>query len=295
MPISKIKLVSVAAVLATALAAVAGCSSGGGAESSDGKPQIVVTTAFLADIVRPIAGDDADIVQLIPNGATPHSYSASAKDRATLEQADGLIAIGAGYEAGLPLDDSMAKRINVAELVGGAGSRPIDPHVWTDPSLMVRAAPIIARFLGDVDRAHAAAYNRRAGAEADALRKLDARIAKVLAVVPEPRRQLITSHDALSRFAAHYDFEVLATPFGLAPEAEASAARVAKVVQAAKSSDIPAVFSQKGDNPAVMRRIASEANVKVVDDLLVEGPGPGGRDYSSAMLHNARSIAGALR
>lgn len=282
------------AALCLATLVVSGCSLDGAAERNDGKPQVVVTTAFLADIVRPIAGDDADLIQLIPDGATPHSYSASAKDRATLEDADALVAVGAGYEAGLPLDDAKAKRLNVAERVGG-DAKPIDPHVWTDPSLMVTAAPEIGELLAEADPEHAAAYKRRAESQARALDRLDRHVAAILGTVPRSRRMLITSHDALSRFASRYGFQVLASPFGLSPEAQVSAVKITEVIGVAKSSGVPAVFSQKGDNPAVMKRIAEEAGVKVVDDLLVEGPGPGGRDYSAAMLHNARSIAEALR
>lgn len=290
------------------VAALSACSTPGASEESDGKPQVVVTTAFLADIVRPIAGEDADIVQLIPDGATPHSYSASAKDRATLEQADALVTIGAGYEAGVPLDDAGAQRINVAELVGqgehGADEHvpdnaerggPIDPHVWTDPTLMARAAPAIGELLARLDPDSAAGYKRRALAQVQRLSRLDRRIAATLATVPSGRRLLITSHDALGRFAERYGFKVLASPFGVSPEAQASAVKIAKVVDAARSSRVRAIFSAKGDNPAVIEQIAAEADVEVVDDLLVEGPGPGGRDYNSAMLHNARSIAQALR
>jgi ABC-type Zn uptake system ZnuABC Zn-binding protein ZnuA len=43
-----------------------------------------------------------------------------------------------------------------------------------------------------------------------------------------------------------------------------------------------------------MRQIAREAGVAVIDDLLVETPGPQGATYAEAMRHNARRIAEAL-
>lgn len=291
-PISRFMLLSAVLV---GVAAFSSCSTGGTAERHDAKPQVVVTTAFLADLVRPIAGEDADVVQMIPDGATPHSYSASAKDRATLEQADALVTIGAGYEAGVPLDDAKGEPISVAELVGQGDPGPIDPHVWTDPTLMARAAPAIGELFAKLDPESAAGYKKRALAQAQRLRRLDRRIAATLAVVAPDRRLLITSHDALGRFAERYSLTVLASPFGVSPEAQASAVKIAGVVDVARSSRVRAIFSAKGDNPAVIEQIAAEADVEVVDDLLVEGPGPGGRDYSAAMLHNARTIAQALR
>jgi ABC-type Zn uptake system ZnuABC Zn-binding protein ZnuA len=57
---------------------------------------------------------------------------------------------------------------------------------------------------------------------------------------------------------------------------------------------VPVVFAERGTDPKVMRRIAGEAGVDIVDDLYVENPGPGAETYADAMRHNARRIAEAL-
>jgi zinc/manganese transport system substrate-binding protein len=159
---------------------------------------------------------------------------------------------------------------------------------------MAAAAPAIADALTRADGANADAYRARAEQLARDLRALDADLRRTLASIPAERRKLVTSHESMGYFAERYELDFVGAPFGLSPEAEASARDVAEVIDQVRRQRVPAVFSQGGDDPEVMRRIANEAGVSVVDDLLVENPGPQGETYAAAMRHNARLVATAL-
>jgi zinc/manganese transport system substrate-binding protein len=63
--------------------------------------QIVATTSILGDIASQLVGDEADVQVLMPPGADPHAYEASAQDGATLREADLVIANGLQLEEGL--------------------------------------------------------------------------------------------------------------------------------------------------------------------------------------------------
>lgn len=89
--------------VAIALAACGGSDDSGGG-SSDG-PTVAATTGVVADLAQDVAGDDAEVVQVIPDNASPHDFQLSARDRQELEDATLMVASGAGLEAGLPLDD----------------------------------------------------------------------------------------------------------------------------------------------------------------------------------------------
>ncbi len=52
------------------------------------KPQLVVTTSILADGIRNLVGDAADVIALMPAGVDPHLYKASARDLDLLLEAD---------------------------------------------------------------------------------------------------------------------------------------------------------------------------------------------------------------
>ena len=288
-----VRRVLATAALAAALVA-AGCADDGGGSGGDG-PQVVATTGFAADIASAVAGDDAEVQQLVPDSASPHSYSASAKDRRRLAEADLVVAIGQEYEAGLPLGD--APRLEIAEEVGKLrefAEGGADPHVWMDPTRSAQALPALADALAEADPPNADAYRTRARKYAVALHELDAEIRAILDRVPDDDRKLVTSHDSLGYFADRYDLAFVGAPFGASPEAEASASAIADLVTKVRAQRVPAVFSQNGDDPKVMERIAEEADVEVVDDLLIENPGSQGPTYERALLHDARRIAEAL-
>ena len=262
-----------------------------GDDGEDGT-QVVATTGVMRSIAAEVAGDDAEIAQLIPDGADPHDFALSAEDRLELERADLVIANGAGLEAAVPLDETDAP---VFELAGHAGElRPGDPHVWMDPTRVAAAAPALADALAEADPANETAYGDRARDYGDRLRDLDREVAAAFDAIPSADRRLVTSHDALGYFADRYGLEMLASPFGpLGVEAEPSAEALQEAIDAVEAAGVPAVFAQAEDDPSVMERIADEAGVEVVDDLLVESPGEAGT-YDAMLERDGELISGAL-
>ena len=311
-----------AALFAALALAVAACGSDDG---ENGTTQVTATTGILADITERVAGEDAEVEQLIPDGSSPHDFQLSAEDRAGLEDSALLVHNGAGLEAGVPVDDldgtTFALTENVGPLLpaGEAGAHEDehadeaehadeeehageevhadeggDPHVWMDPTRTVRALPALADALAAADPDHAEGYRSRAEEYADELRALDSDLVGQLATIPPANRELVTSHDALGYFADHYALEVIATPFPASgAEAEASAAQLREVEDAISDAQVPAVFAEAEDDPEVLELIAGETGVEVVDDLLVESPGDAG-SYVEMLQRDADLIAGAL-
>lgn len=169
-----------------------------------------------------------------------------------------------------------------------------DPHVWMDPTRVAAALPSLADALGDVDRVDPAAYRDRAEGYADELGELDAELERTLARIPAADRELVTSHDSLRYFAERYGFEVVATAFPASgPEAEASAAALREVIDAARDSGVAAVFAQADDDPEALRLVADEAGVEIEEDVLVESPAETGT-YEEMLRRDAELIANAL-
>lgn len=281
--------------LALAPVLLAACGSDDEAAAGDG-PQIVATTGIAADLAANIA-PGVEVEQLVPDSASPHDFELSAQDRQTLEQADLVVAIGAGLEPGIPLDDvgGLAWELteNAGELLPFAEGSA-DPHVWMDPTKVAAALPALAEALAEVDPGAGADYRRAAREYARGLRRLDAEVRRELAVVPAANRELITSHDSLAYFADRYGFEVVATAFPASgPEAEASAARLEELVETVSEVDAPAVFAQQEDDPEALRLVADEAGVAIEEDLLIESPASAG-SYVEMMRRDAALIAAAL-
>ena len=287
---------------ALAAAALAAC----GSDDGDGSVTVAATTGINADIAQALAGPDADVEQIVPDGASPHDFELSAEDRQRLEEADLVVANGAGLEAGIPLDDLDAPTWEMTQHVGalrrpleveGAeeeGEETSDPHVWMDPTRVAEAVPSLAGALAEADPEHGAEYRRRAERYAKRLRSLDGQMARTLKRVPPQDRELVTSHDAVGYFADRYGFDVVATAFpATGPEAETSAARLDEVEDAVRESDVPAVFAQETDDPEALELVAGETGVEVNYGLLVESPGSAG-SYEGMLRRDANLVARSL-
>jgi zinc/manganese transport system substrate-binding protein len=89
-----------AAVLALSMLASA-CGDDDGTAASGGVPTVVVTTNILGDVVTQLAGGTVEVVTIMPVGADPHDFQASAQQAAAMRTADVLIVNGGSFEEGL--------------------------------------------------------------------------------------------------------------------------------------------------------------------------------------------------
>jgi zinc/manganese transport system substrate-binding protein len=295
-------------VLLVALSlAVPACGDG---SASDDRIEIVATTSILGDIVSQIVGDDATVDVVIGPGIDPHDFQASARQVESIARADLVIAIGLGLEESLidVIDTQAAEalflgpELDPLPFLGhdGAGadeaeqSDALDPHVWLDPVRMAEAVPLIVERL---QRLYPALdLQSRADAYVDRLEALDAEIAQTLAPIPEGSRKLVTSHDALGYFAARYDFEVIGVIVaGGSTLAEPSAADLAALAEAIRSSGARAIFTDAYNPTTLAEAVASEVDAEVAVVPLITGSlTEDASTYTEMMTINAERIAGAL-
>jgi zinc/manganese transport system substrate-binding protein len=268
--------------------------------------QVVATTSILGDVVKNVAGADASIEVLVPLGADPHDYQASAQQVAALRRADLVVANGLSLEEGLSdvlasLAADGANLLEVAPLVDpipfGDGSTD-DPHFWLDPIRVAEAGRVIAAELSTLSPD--TAWQDRADSYRAELLQLDEEIAASVAALPEADRVLVTNHDALEYFAARYGFEVAGTviPSGTTL-AEPSSAELAALVAEIERRGVRAIFAETTEPSTLADAIASEAGeaVQVVELYTGSlGEAGSGADTLIEMLRtNARLIVAALQ
>ena len=315
-----------AILIAIALVGLTACSSGSSADNQSPttpttpKIKVVATTAILGDLVQKIGGDQVDVSVLIPAGADPHEFEASASQVAKLRDAQLVVANGLDLEERLTsvLDqaaNSGVKVFSVAPLVdpivitnqdesdhghdhGSENDKgeTLDPHFWLDPTRMAQAASLVADQLiaagvpATVAEANAAAYANEAKAA-------EAQANAILQSIPSSTRKLITNHDALGYFAQRFGFTVIGTVIpGGSTLAEPSAADVRQLAQLIRTNNLPAIFSESTTSPQFVETIAREAgrSVKVVT-LPIESFGSDGiTTYSDLIIAIANGIANGL-
>jgi zinc/manganese transport system substrate-binding protein len=303
------------AVLVPAVLLAGGCGGADDSGNGDG-PLVVATTTILGDVVAGIVGDAADVEVLMPVGADPHSFQASARQAALLREADLVVANGLGLEEGLSsvIEGAIADGATVVEIGPGLDPIPLteagdhdedegdhhdgdlDPHVWMDPVRMVQAVDVIATALdGVVDgpwREQAAAY------KAD-LQALDAEIRELVDTIPVENRRLVTSHLALSYFAQRYGFEMIGAIIpGGSTSAEPSPSELAGLAEIIRREGIPAIFGETTSPTGLSETLAGEvgfdvAIVELYTGSLSDAGGPAAT-YLDLMRTDAARIAAAL-
>ena len=116
-------------LLGAVVAVIAGASLLTGCQTADsGRPVVAVTTNILADAVRQIAGDQVEVLDLMPAGADPHSFQISAQEAARMRDADLIVSNGLGLEEGLAQHIDAAAGDGVAVVAAGDAVQTVE---WT--------------------------------------------------------------------------------------------------------------------------------------------------------------------
>ena len=284
------------ALLAAALA-LAGCGDDAG--SSGAKPLVVGTTTHAADIARNVAGDRAEVRQILQPGSDPHEYEPRPSDARALSEATLVVSSGGDVDEWLGdlLDQSGgdARTLALVDVVETEGD---DPHWWHDPRNAVKATEAIRDELTRTDPEGEDVYARNASRYIARLRKLDAAVERCVARLPADRRKLVTSHDSLGYYARRYGFTVVGAAIpSLSSQAEPSAASTEDLVDQIREQDVPAIFPESALDPRLERAIAREAGAEVAPPLYTDAlgaEGSPGATYTGALAANTRTIVAAL-
>jgi ABC-type Zn uptake system ZnuABC Zn-binding protein ZnuA len=266
------------------------------AEAGAERLKVAATIFPLYDIVRHVADPVADVVLVLPPGASPHTFEPTPSGVRALEGARVLFVIGHGLDdwaarlargAGImrlaPVDAGIALR---REPHGG-----VDPHYWLSaPNAKAIARTVAAELTrwapdrrGALDHALASYLTR--------LEAADAEVHRLLADLPT--RRIATFHDAFGYFAEAYGLDVVAT-FEPYPGLEPSPRFVIEFQRNIRASGVRVVFTEPQLSLDALRPIARDLGVTlaVLDPL---GGLPGRESYIDLLRFDARAVAAATR
>ncbi len=304
----------------------------GPASAQDSDPlKVVVTFSILGDVVQNVAGDAIDLTVIVGADGDAHTFEPKPEQIGALADADIIIENGVGFETWL--DDmyeasgSTATRVAVSdglELLefgghdedehdegehdeedevhtsdDGHDHGEHDPHIWHDVQNVIHATGLIRDALIAADPANTDAYTANAAAYVTQLTDLDSAIKAMVETLPIEQRILVTSHDALGYFAHAYGFTIAGSALGsLSTEAaDPSAGEIADLIEAIKSTGVPAIFAENVENNDLMEQIARDAGVELAPtlytDALSNADGPAST-YIALMTYNASTIVTAL-
>jgi manganese/iron transport system substrate-binding protein len=281
---------AVGVVVAVCVCLLAGC---GGVTSArrgtqSGKKVVVTTFTIMADMVREVAGEAAEVESLIPPGAEVHGYEPSPRDIVKAQSADLIVWNGLNLErwfekffeeVGAVPRVLLTEGIEPLGIGGGPGAGQANPHAWMAPALAVVYVENIRRALVGMDPANEAVYGANAAAYTAKIQALDERMRARLAAIPEGQRWLVTSEGAFSYLCQSYGLRQLYL-WPVNAEVQGTPQQVQAVIDGVRAHRIPVVFSEStvSDRPA--RQVAQEAGARYggvlyVDSLTpADGPAP---------------------
>ncbi len=274
--------------------------------------EVVTTTGMVADIVRVVASDQANVTQLCGSGVDPHLYKPSRDDNRKIMKADMI------FYSGLHLEGRMGDSLNAvkdfqpviavtesidpAMLVTPAESpdHP-DPHVWNDVSAWSQCVSVVADALAEFDPPGAESYHANAKTYQSKLAELHQYGIDAISTIPEQRRILITSHDAFHYFGRAYGLEVMGIQ-GLSTQSEAGIQRINELVDLLVEKKIAAVFVETSVSPKNMEALIEGAksrghDVRIGGELFSDAMGSEGTyegSYYGMLDHNLTIVAKAL-
>lgn len=307
------RVLGVASVAALALALPA-CKSCGGAAPAGGKPRVAVSIYPVYDLVKRVAGSDADVTLLLQPGKNEHTFDPTPHDVEEVSKAQLGVMVGLGLDPWmerlvkdaapkarlLKVGDRVPTRPVDLEAVGDEEAHAhgkddddhdhekgaIDPHVWLDPQnarLIVRA---FTEDLSKLDAAHANDYRARSDALDKDLENLDKELetrAKAL-----PKKGFVTFHGSFGYFAKRYGLTVLAViePY---PGSTPSGDYVQKVLSVVKAKQVPALYSEPQLDPRPAKVLSDEAKIPlgVLDPV---GGGPETDTYEKMLRYDMAQL-----
>jgi zinc transport system substrate-binding protein len=270
--------------------------------------QVVTTFLPMTNFAQAVAGDRAQVTQLLPLNVGPHDYQAKPQDAQRLTSADVLIENGLSFESFLKDLVANAGNADLVVVDASEGIEPIsmagehheeaageahpeeaageahheahgpnDPHIWLDPKKAIQQVENIRDALVAADPEGQAIYTANAAAYIKQLQTLDQSISTALA--PYAGKTFVTYHDFAEHFARSYGLAV--EHLVNVPESNAAPADVQRVIKAAQASNLKTLLSEPQQQGSPFEAVAKDLGVAVsiFDPMETSGPEGLAPDY----------------
>ena len=268
--------------------------------------EAVASFTVRADMVHQGGGDHVHVVSMVPPNGDPHEYEPTPDDARKLKAADVVFTSGLGLEgwfarlakaSGYAAEPVVASDGIKTRTMEEKGRTVTDPHAWNSiPNAEVYVANI-ERALAKAAPADAAAFKANADAYRAKLHDLDGYAHRAVDGVPRAKREVLTTHDALSYFGAAYGVKFV-SPLGFSTENEPSAAEVADVIKQIKAEHVGVYFFENSNDPRLVKQIADATGAQPGGELYVEslsgsdGPAP---TYADMFKYNVDKLVAGMK
>ncbi|MGV3772795.1 MAG: metal ABC transporter substrate-binding protein [Verrucomicrobiales bacterium] len=285
---------------------------------ADKKLKLVTTFLPAYCFTVNVAGDAAEVENLLPSHVSPHEYQLSPRDMRKLSGADFVVMNGLGIEAwmnkaltsaGIGPEKTivLSKNMEKALISGAAHHHHHDdkdhnhshdepdsknPHIWLDPQLAIQAVQTIAGALSKADTNNASIYAANAAAYIKKLTKLNEELAQKTAAIQ--KAPFVTYHNAFAYLANRYGLQIAAV-VQETPDVNPSARDVKNLLNVIRQKKVKAIFTEPQSSPKLARQLARDAGIATANLDTLETGELNADAYEHGMRKNVETLLQHLR
>ena len=270
------------------------CFACGNPTQTNEKAIITVTIEPLRYFTEAIAGENYQVVSMVPKGSSPESYDPTPQQLVNLSKSQAYFRIGyIGFEqvwmkkleANCP-DMKVYNTSKGIDLIRDKGhwhgdhfhEGGVEPHIWNSTQNALIIADNIYQALCELDSTHQADYKNRLDSLKQNIRQTDAETRRLL---ENADSTFLIYHPALSYFARDYGLKQISIEEG---GKEPSPAQLKKLIETCRNENVHTIFVQQEFDQRNAQLIAHELGINIVSI------NPLSYDWTEEMLRTAKGL-----
>lgn len=254
------------------------------------KIKVLTTFSPIYCFTKNVAGDLAEVQNLLPENVGPHDYAMRPQDAKKIAAADVIVFNGLGLEEFLNEAfkiNTKALRIDTsAEIKTLKGSETFeveeehhdhdendhdhhhhyhgseDPHIWLDPLLAIEQVKAITEGLAKADAKNASHYKENAQRYIEKLKQLHEQYVETLK--PLKNKKMIAFHAAFPYLAKRYGIQEMGV-FEQFPGKQPSPKYLAKLIDVIHQENISVLFSEPQYSPQLLKQVAKDTGIQTAE------------------------------
>ena len=238
------------------------------------KPILTVTLEPLRYFTEAIAGDNYEVVSMVPKGSSPESYDPTPQQLVNLSKSQAYFRIGyIGFEqAWMKKLEANCPNMKVfdtskgIDLIRDKGhwhgdhfhEGGVEPHVWNSTQNALIIADNIYQALCELDSTHQEDYQKRLDVLKQTIQQTETNVRTLL---ENADRTFLIYHPALSYFARDYGLKQVSIEEG---GKEPSPAQLKALIETCRNENVHTIFVQQEFDQRNAQLIANELGVNIV-------------------------------
>ena len=270
------------------------CFACGNTAQKSEKAILTVTIEPLRYFTEAIAGENYQVVSMVPKGSSPESYDPTPQQLVNLSKSQAYFRIGhIGFEqawmkkleANCP-DMKVYDTSKGIDLIRDKGhwhgdhfhEGGVEPHIWNSTQNALIIVDNIYQALCELDTTHQADYKYRLDSLKQSIQQTDAETRRLL---ENADSTFLIYHPALSYFARDYGLKQISIEEG---GKEPSPAQLKKLIETCRNENVHTIFVQQEFDQRNAQLIAHELGIDIVSI------NPLSYDWTEEMLQTAKAL-----